>query len=234
MIDAAVTLLATSWAVRAGVPVIRAGAAAWLIVATWGATWSLLAGGSPLRLLLGYRLAGRDGGPAPVVGVLLRETGRPVVGLALVVSAGTLGSMVSARTEHRMRQLTRTHVVGIPRRKGVIAVAVWGALVAVVALGSTLGEWGGTAWVDALGAMAVVGAAFGGAMVGLARVEIGHLERVGELEDAERAVTRERDLPLVVEHGLPERTHEVGWPVDDRGSSSDGRPAGHGSARMRP
>lgn len=219
MIDEAVALLAAGWAVTEGAPVATAVPAALLILATWGASWSLLASGSPLRLLLGYRLVGRDGGPAPVAGVLLRELGRPLVALPLVLSGGAVGAMVSARTERRMRQVTRTHIVGTPRSEATTAVALWGTLVALVALGRAVSGWGGAIGDDALGVLAVVGAAFGAGIVALARVEIDHLDRIGELEDADVALVQEYALPIVVDRRPPTPQAEVGWPTEGPGTS---------------
>jgi len=222
IVELAAAVLGAGVAVAAGAHPGVALATAMGAAVVLGVACTLAAGATPTRAAIGYRVEGLDGGRPPLAGVVLREVVRPLGAVAVVNTVGWAGLLIGPSGERWQRRLTRTVVVGRPRRSGAALVAAAGAAVAVASLIGAVVAWGGSRAEDALLAWAAFAAAFGAYLVAMAREEVRWLDLVGELVPAEEATAAD-DLELwpVADRPRPERGAEVRAQPGDAGP---GRP----------
>lgn len=209
-VELAVVTAGAGGASVAGAPTAGALVIAVGVVVVLGVVATMLAGGTPARRALGYRVEGVDGGRPPWWGVVLRELVRPLVIVGVVATGGVAGALVHPRRERRIVRVTRTLVVGRPRREGAAAVSAVGAVVAVTSGVGTVAVWGSAPWDAALVlAWTAAAAGVGAALVALAREEVRHLEQVGELRPVEEVALVDVELPTVWDVGWKDTGAEV-------------------------
>ncbi len=211
VIELAAGVAAAGVAVAAGAaprPALLGGVGA---VVALGVIGTLATGATPARAAIGYRVEALGGGRPPVAGVVLRELVRPLGAVLVVDTVGFAGLVgFTPGLERWSRRLTRTVVVGLPRRGGAALVAGASGALAVGAGAAAVATWGGSLWEDAFLAWAAVAAAFGAAVVVMAREGVRWLEVVGELAPTEEATAAdELDLVTVWDHPMPDHGAEV-------------------------